>query len=367
MPGAVTVHHIINDIHLCHGGAQQIARLLHRGLCDRGIDSRLVSVVACDGEDAPALWSLRADGPYDVRALTEVLGYIRRCCRVGDIIHAHLFPTVLLVSLAARWSRWRGIAVCTEHSTSNRRRGALWGRAVDGLVYSGYDRIVCVSAGIRAALSSWQPRLADKLVVVLNGARLPFRGFRERRPTRRPLVVSVGRLHWLKNYETALRAMALVRDCDFDYHVAGSGPDEARLRSLCAALALHDRTRFLGYVRGVPSVLGEADIFLMPSRWEGFGLAAVEAMNAGLPVVASDVPGIREVVGDEGECALLVDPDDAGSIADALRLLLGRRELRLRLGRAAFERSKGFSADAMVDGHIALYESLQCSRRTWRA
>ena len=81
------------------------------------------------------------------------------------------------------------------------------------------------------------------------------------------------------------------------------------------SLGLEGKVRFLGHVDDVRGLLKKADIFLIPSRWEGFGLAAVEAMNAGLPVIASDVAGLREIVGRTPPSGLLVNPEKPGEIA----------------------------------------------------
>jgi len=152
-----------------------------------------------------------------------------------------------------------------------------------------------------------------------------------------------------------LRAIALLRDLRFEYHIAGIGPEEGQLRRLCSELGLSDRVKFLGFVEGVPQLLQTADVFLMPSLWEGFGLAAVEAMNAGLPVVASDVEGLREVVMANPSCGIFVNPLDLSSIAAALKELLLNPQKRVCYGMAAHQRSQQFSLTSMVDKYLAFY------------
>jgi len=356
--GELTIHHVINDADLENGGAQGVARRLHAGLRERGWGSRLVSVIRSEAKDDAGHSSFGLTSPYDLRAIARLVRYMRSECQAGDVIHAHLFPTMLYASMAARVAGWRGKLVCTEHSTSNRRRGTIRGRAIDRILYSRYDRVACISRGTRDNLATWMPSVAPRTVVVENGAPLAFNQIPERGPTERPIIVSVGRLSKPKNYDTALRALALLQDHPFEYRIAGTGPEEDALRRLCTQLGLDDRVRFLGFVEDVPSLLRDADIFLMPSRWEGFGLSAVEAMNAGLPVIVSDVDGLREIVAASPPCGLFVDPLDPSSIAKAVQQLLDAPEARQSYGLAGYQCSQRYSIDAMVDNYMKFYRSL---------
>ena len=119
----------------------------------------------------------------------------------------------------------------------------------------------------------------------------------------------------------------------------------------------------LGLVRDVRAVLSAADIHAMPSRWEGFGLSAAEAMAAGLPVVATDVGGLREVVAD-GETGLLVRPGDPFALAEAIETLARDADLRRRLGEAGRRRvARKYPVDAGVAAHERLYLRLAGGRR----
>jgi glycosyltransferase involved in cell wall biosynthesis len=210
------------------------------------------------------------------------------------------------------------------------------------------------------------PSLGARLAVVENGVSLAFQQVPDRVVRERPIIVSVGRLSKPKNYGTALQAIALLlQDHRVDYRIAGAGPEEGELRRLCDELRLGDRVRFLGFVENVPQLLREADIFLMPSRWEGFGLSAVEAMNAGLPVVASDVEGLREIVAGTPPCGILVSPLDPSSIARGLKELLLDPEKRRCYGAVGHSRSCQFSLGSMVDKYLEFYSSvLSCGGGT---
>jgi len=353
------VHHIIHNIGLRDGGAQRLARHLHNGLRAREVDSRLVVLMATFRDHSESSCSLNLSRPYSLRAIPKLISYIKNHCGKHDLIHTHLFPSMLFTSIAVRLADWKGVLIGTEHSTNNRRRNTLFGRFIDALMYSRYDLIVCISKGARSSLAGWKPSLSSRLEIVENGAPLPFTSFEERQPTDRPIVVSVGRLNGMKNYDSAIRAVSLLDGLDFEYCIAGPGPREAELIELSRRLGVDGKVRLLGFVDDVPALLREADIFLMPSRWEGFGIAAVEAMNAGLPVVVSAVDGLSDVVEASPPCGVFVQPDDPKSIARGLRDLLVNRRKRLDFGRHGFHHAKQFSVDSMVDKYLALYRRLE--------
>jgi glycosyltransferase involved in cell wall biosynthesis len=133
--------------------------------------------------------------------------------------------------------------------------------------------------------------------------------------------------------------------------IAGQGPEEAALKRQAAALGMADRVQFLGAVPHdrMPAFLWGLDLFANPSRAESFGVAALEAAASGLPVVASRVGGLPEVVAD-GETGLLVPPEDPDALADALLALIRSPARRQALGRAARERT------------VALYDWQACAR-----
>jgi len=122
------------------------------------------------------------------------------------------------------------------------------------------------------------------------------------------------------------------------------------------SLGLADKVALEGHRSDIAPFLMSADIFLIPSLWEGFGLVAVEGMNAGLPVIAANVSGLREVVGLDGKCAILVPPTDAQAIAAAVKDLIKDVKKRCNIGEAAFERSKLFDKRRMTEEYIEAYK-----------
>jgi glycosyltransferase involved in cell wall biosynthesis len=340
------------------GGAPQVVRALHLGLRKRGIESCILGLMKQQDAEIEAAQFLGLKSPYEITAFQGIYHYVAKNVKAEDIVHVHLFPPVFYLSLLKMSGRVPGHLVFTEHSTSNRRRKKLLGRVIDTVTYKGYEQVIAVSAGVERELLKWKPELKGRTRVIYNGADLPFSKEVERsaRPCLR--ILSVGNLRAPKNYDNALRAVALLKDIDFEYQIAGKGDWRDELACLCRELGLESKVCFLGYMESVPDLLASADIFLMPSLWEGFGLAAVEAMNASLPLVVSDVPGLREIVNTEPACALLVDPDSPESIADGLRQLLISSDLRFQLGSRAFVQSQKFGIDQMVENYRDLYDEM---------
>jgi glycosyltransferase involved in cell wall biosynthesis len=174
-----------------------------------------------------------------------------------------------------------------------------------------------------------------------------------------PLLLAIGRLTAQKDHATLLRAFAEAhrRHPEAVLAILGIGPLEAETRALVAELDLDGAVLLPGRLE-IRDWLARADAFVHASRWEGFGLVLLEAMLAGLPVAATRVSAVPEVVAD-GETGLLVEPGDAPGLAAALDRLLGDEALRRQLGAAGLERAhRRFSVARMADRTLALYESV---------
>lgn len=353
------VHHLINHLGAHDGGAERLVRQLHAGLRARGVDSRLVMLSGNPDDAADAsLRSLAVRRLKSRQAWSAMVKFFRHDVGPEDIVHAHLFPTNLLASLAARRTGWRGSLVTTEHSTHNRRRQIWGGRQLDRLLYGRFDRVYCISEGTRAALADWQPGLASRLEVIENGIELLHDQPLERPPRDVVTIVSIGRLSPIKDYPTAIQAVAQLDDLPVRYRIAGQGDQQDTLEKLISTSCSPDRCQLLGYVTDTQGLLNDADLLLHTAQWEGFGLAVAEAMNASLPVVVSDVPGIRELVRGPQDGGIRIPPGDVTAVASALRGLVQDRAQRLDFGRRAWERSRVFGIDRMIDRYLAAYENI---------
>jgi glycosyltransferase involved in cell wall biosynthesis len=204
---------------------------------------------------------------------------------------------------------------------------------------------------------------ARKIAVVPNGVDLqPL--WPKSAPVGGRTIIVVANLRPEKGHDVLIDAAAHVlhRFPDARFEVVGDGPERGRLTALAAARALSRSFSFLGHRDDVAARLGSSDIFVLPSRSEAFPNAVLEAMAAGLPIVASAVGGIPELI-DDGRSGLLVPAGDPAALAERLCRLLADAPLAVRLGEAA--RAKAEAHDSF-DRMVASFESLYLALLTRR-
>lgn len=346
------------------GGAEKLALGLHHQFLSRNHDSTLISLAGEEsGLVGKGIFSLGFSTPYDPFILPSLFDLKDELdLSKADIIHAHLFPSQLITGLLMEAMPFRARLVTTEHSTANRRRDTPAGRLIDRWFYRRFCRIICVSHAAAAQLADWIPEISSKLEVIFNGIDIDqFIGESLPGYTDTKTILSVGRLTEAKNYSTAIEAFSLLcskNDSDLLYCIAGAGKLESALKNQAIQLGVSERVRFLGEVSDISALMKNADVFFMPSSREGFGIAAVEAMASGLPVVASNLPGIGDVVGRHQQCGILVDPGSPLEMAEALLRLLEDDMLSLRMGSFGSERAAAFSIEITTDKYLGLYENI---------
>jgi len=244
------------------------------------------------------------------------------------------------------------IRIFTVHGWANSwhpGRFYLWLERVTGLLAT---RVVCVSETERAhGLEARTCRNARTVVirnaVDVSGAEIanPRGGV--------PTLVAVGRLKAPKDPLTFVRALARLNGAPFRALVVGDGPDRERIAA--AARPLGPAVQLLGERGDVRELLADADVFVLSSRSEGLPISILEAMAAGLPVVASRVGGVVEIVVD-AETGYLVPPGDEGALAAAIERLLADSSLRRRLGAAGRARAEAlFDLPEFRHAHLELY------------
>ncbi len=348
---------VINSVY--QGGAERLVCLLHEGLLQQGIDSYLVTLAGTpDGDNR--IESLDAKSPHSVQALFRLARYLRQTRWANlDLIHVHLFPAQLYVPILRNLVAPQTRIITTEHSTWNRRRKSRFLKFTDSMMYRQYSSIACISEGTRDALAVWQPAIKARLRTIYNGietekfARIP----RVRRPGEvLPRLVSVGALKERKGYDSILEALAMV-ELPFRYEIAGEGYHRLQLEAQIHRLGLENKVRLLGYTSNIATLLSESDLFVLSSQWEGFGLAVVEAMASGLPVVVANVPGLNEIVRGEQDGGILIPPGDTVALSAALQKLIRDPDLRTEFGNRARSRAMEFQLSSMIDDYVDLYRN----------
>lgn len=171
-----------------------------------------------------------------------------------------------------------------------------------------------------------------------------------------PYILGIGRLVAQKGFDTLIEAFAQAQTPLHDLLIAGDGPERANLETCARRCGVERRVRFLGRCDRPTSVslFKGCSFFVLPSRYEPFGIVNLEAMAAGRAVIATRVGGVPEIVVPE-QTGLLVPPDDPPAMAAAIQRLAVDLELRVRLGQAGQQRSKAFTWDAIAEQYCRVY------------
>jgi glycosyltransferase involved in cell wall biosynthesis len=271
----------------------------------------------------------------------------------ADVVHVHASGEWGLVAIGVAVARLaRARLVITLHcslrhtlvvDSPTAARLKRHGAPVEGWAVRRADAVVCQTQRVRDLLAREDAVPAARLHVIPGGwERARFGGpWEDPLPALpRPRIAFCGRLEGEKDVATLVRAFARLRE-NVWLVVVGDGSERPELERLAARLGVADRVRFLGFVApaDVPAILAHVDVLALPSRFEELGSAALEALVVGVPIVASNVGGLPDAVGDAG---LLHPPGDAEACARRLDAVLGDRALAARLSAAARRRAPAY-------------------------
>jgi glycosyltransferase involved in cell wall biosynthesis len=350
------------------GGAQRYVGTLASTLADHfdvvvAASGRgpLQGVVEKAGARFVSLRYLRRDvGARDLPALAELVLLMRRLR--PHIVHASSSKAGVLGRLAA-WLTRVPIRFFTVHGWAYTAHPGVRSRLyelADRLVRPLTTLTICVSESEREAGLAARTCDAERSVVIHTG--IDAASYAVARPAEgTPAIVTVGRLRAPKDPVSLVRALSLLRG-PFRATFVGSGPAEREVEEEVRRSGLTDSVVLAGERDDVPGLLASSAVFALSSRSEAFPVSILEAMAAGLPVVATRVGGVPELV-IEGETGLLVRPADPSALAAALQCLLDEPELRARLGAAGRARvERHFALDTFLQSHLDLYRRALAAR-----
>lgn len=348
-----------------YGGAELLILDIAKGLSDRGIETSIAVVGDCDPEIIELIkgWKIEFH-QFDLNLLSPWnIIRIVKLVRQGqfDIVHAHLFPCIYWVAFS---SLFFGKPVClcyTEHSTSNRRRDKLLFRFLEAWAYRRYTKIVCVSVGVQNSLLSFLNEL--KATVVENGVHIERFDRAEASPRDEfgfddddIIICMVGAFRVEKNQSRLVASLKFLPE-HYKLVLVGDGPEFQVVKHLAKVLGVDDRVRFLGVRQNVENLLKMADIYVLASLFEGFGLSAMEAAAAGLPVVYSQVLGLGELFEGAG---IPVHPEKVQSISEGILLISKTKESMAIYSSKSKELANQYSFEEMLGKYYALYSELTC-------
>ena len=339
-----------------------------------------VSVAVCrgggsyEGELGPGV-------AYHVLGVPRMLAAVRPLARLlraerPDLVCSFLDPANCVALAAAKLAgvdTARVVGVQNTVSVSLGRGRGIRHQAIRRAIphlYRRADAVVALAQGVADDLQAQAPGLRGRIRVIHNAGyddgalRAAAEPLPEAEGVARPLLVACGRLTPQKDYPTLLRAFARVRrSVPATLWIVGEGEQRGELEALAGELGVADAVWLPGFQANPYRFMRAADLFVLSSRWEGFGNVITEAMAVGTPVVATDCThGPREILGD-GESGILVPPGDHAALAAALLRVLGDPALARGLAAGATERARAFAAPAIAREYGGLFLEVLAARR----
>jgi len=346
--------HIITSLRT--GGAEHLMVNLLPRLRDLGNE---VELLLFDGTRTPFYEQLEATGipihqltlggnVYNPLNIFRLMRYIRGF----DIIHTHNTACQLFAPIARIFSNSKVKLFTTEHNTTNRRRGNKALRPLDKWMYNRYERIVCISDKAQVNLEQHIGK-HPSICTIYNGIDTQrfLRPIKDISGKPEFIVTMVAGFRPQKDQDTLIQAIALLPD-SFKLWLVGDGERRSIIESLIAELDMQSRVKLLGIRTDIPEILEKSDICVLSSHWEGFGLAAVEAMAAGRPIIASDVDGLREIVVGHG---VLFTEGDAEELASSIRQLCENPIQYKKVATQCQQQAQNFDISNMANKYNELY------------
>lgn len=352
--------HVITSLRT--GGAEKLMVDLLPRLKAKDLD---VDLLLFDGTDTPFRREVEAAGikvfdlgiggsVYSPLRLILLLPFMRKY----DVVHTHNTAPQMFAALCSIFSNTK--LVTTEHNTSNRRRAWKWYATIDRWMYGRYRKVICISKKAEDNLRSFIQDQSTKILTINNGVDVdkysgatPSDELERLVPGSRKLIMVAG-FRWEKDQDTLIRALSLLPD-KFHLFLVGDGVRRPELEALTKELALDDRVHFLGLRTDVAELLHAADYVVMSSHFEGLSLSSVEGMSVGRPMLASDVDGLREVVGGAG---ILFPHSDSKALAARILDLDTNVEKNRTIASACGHRAAQFDISAMAEKYSQLYSTL---------
>ena len=348
--------------YFCFGGAETMCENLTYAL--RALGHQVV-VVSLYGERTPISRRMEEAGVkihYLDKKLGLDLSMIGKLKKLmlaekPDVVHTHLD----VIKYATAAAKLAGVPRCvhTVHNVADKEAEGRAQKTINGFYFShGWSTPVALSPEVQKSVASFYGLPMEKIPVIYNGIDLSRCQKKQSYTLQNPAILThIGRFNEQKNHEGLLRAFSLIHK-KHPYtrlNLLGDGELLKPTQALAKTLGISDSVDFLGSQSNVYPYLQNSDIFLLPSLYEGMPMTLIEAMGTGLPIVASKVGGVPDML-EDGKSALLTDcaPE---SVAQAAEELLEDETLRVRLGQAAKTASEKFSSAHMAESYVRAYRA----------
>ena len=362
--------HVIN--HMNMGGAQSLlAELVPEQIAmghevsvlelEKSTDLTLTHRLASHGVRVESLSSGRScRNPLNVFSL---LPYFK----VNDVVHVHLFPANYWIALSKILSFSNVPIVTTEHSTDNRRRHIAVFKYIDAFIYGRYESVIACSD---KALDTFKKRFPKvKCESIPNGiglkhyksavpyCKMELAGV----PEDSFVFTMVARFQYPKRQDILVRALAEMPETCHCVLVGGAQDDEGvlKVKKLSEELRVNDRVHFLYTRADVPAILKSSDAVVLSSEYEGLSLSSIEGLASGKPVVASDVQGLREVIGGVGE---LFGFEDHLALSRILTRMSEDKDYSKEIADRCSARAEEYDIASTAKMYDEVYNRISCRR-----
>jgi glycosyltransferase involved in cell wall biosynthesis len=360
---ALKILQVINS--LATGGAEKLIIETVPLFRENGIE---MDVLVLDGTHHPfykkleatnscTLYTLGLKSVYNPMAIFRIIPYLKKY----DIVHVHLFPVQYFVVLAKWLSFSKTKLIFTEHSTSNRRIKNKFFRLFDQIIYNGYHKIICITKEIQNIVLKHTHLSINRTELILNG--VPVFQYNQAISYNKEeleleisdkVIIQVSSFQEPKDQKTLIKAIANLPS-SIKLLLVGDGVLKQECETLVKKLQLEKRVFFLGVRTDIPRLLKTADIIVLSSKYEGMSLSSIEGMASGKPFLASNVPGLTEIVSGAG---VLFTLGDEKELAQKIMNLLNDDKLYQSVVATCETRANEYDIKKMIAQHITLYESL---------
>lgn len=282
-----------------------------------------------------------------------------------DVVHVHLFPALYWASIASLINDFFGKRqyklVYTEHNTTNRRREKKVFKLLDRIIYKKYDTIVSISDAVDSSLKQHLgKKLENKIIKIYNG--IDLKEIIEAKKYSRneikfdsndKLILQVSSFTPQKNQQTLIKSLKYLPNSFKLILVGDGGVEKENCINIAQKMDLSDRVFFLGIRKDVPRLLKSVDVVVLSSHFEGLSLSSVEGLASGKPFIASDVPGLTEVVEGAG---ILFEDNNEKELANAILSICTNVIVNKKIISDCINRSKKFDILTMTQKYSDLYK-----------
>ena len=303
-----------------------------------------------------------SDNLKDIYKFSNI-GKIRGILKNYDIAHVHLFPAQYFVSIANLGLTKK--LIFTEHSTSNKRIQSKFFSFFDKFIYRAYKKIVSISDDVTSVLKSHISNRMDDIIKIENGVNLGKIHLSKvycksdidiQLVENDILICQVSAFRLGKDQLTLVRALQYLPE-NYKLILVGDGDqlEIEKVKNLIEKLELSSRVKFLGNRMDIGSIVKSVDYNVLSSQWEGLSLSSIEGMASGKPFIASDVPGLRDIVKEAG---VLFPLGDAEAFARIILHLQNDESFYDTVVKQCIERAENYNITNMVQKHIDLYKEV---------